>query len=307
MRTVSLLSIAVLSVACSAPPPERQAPLEAPLDVAAWTAETEAWRADREARLTADYGWLSVVGLDWLADGPNVVGSDPASAVVLPAEVAPARVAVLTVTDGSVRIDPEPGVALTVDDAPAAPGPVATDLDPSPDTFRIGDLQFRVLRRGERIGVRSRWPRAPRRAAFDGLTWYAPDPEWRLVARLERDTAPIEIDVPNVLGTIDRSASPGRAVFEVDGRTYALRPVHDGPDDPELFFIFRDTTAGETTYPAGRFVYATLRDDDTLVLDFNRATSPPCAFTPHATCPLPPAGNALDLAVEAGERYAGSH
>lgn len=235
------------------------------------------------------------------------MGSDPSNAVVLPAEVAPSRVAVLTLTDGAVRIDPEPGVSLTVDGLAVEAGPVATDVDPSPDTFRIDDLQFRVLRRGDRFGVRSRWPRAASRAQFEGLSWFEPDPAWRVVARLVRDEPAVEIDVPNVLGTIERLPSPGTVVFLVDGTEHSLRPVHDDVDDPELFFIFRDATSGKGTYPAGRFVYATLRDDGTVVLDFNRAYSPPCAFTTHATCPLPPSGNALEIAVEAGERYEGGH
>jgi uncharacterized protein (DUF1684 family) len=69
-----------------------------------------------------------------------------------------------------------------------------------------------------------------------------------------------------------------------------------------LFFIFRDRTSGKQTYPAGRFLYAEPAKDGRVVLDFNRAQNPPCAFTAFATCPLPPKGNALAVAVASGEK-----
>jgi uncharacterized protein (DUF1684 family) len=74
-------------------------------------------------------------------------------------------------------------------------------------------------------------------------------------------------------------------------------------DGDELWFIFRDGTSGETTYPAARFLYTPPATDGKVVLDFNRAESPPCAFNPYATCPLPPPDNRMKVRVEAGEMY----
>jgi uncharacterized protein len=73
--------------------------------------------------------------------------------------------------------------------------------------------------------------------------------------------------------------------------------------------IFRDGTARDSTYPAGRFMYAAPPDSSGYtILDFNRAYNPPCAFTTYATCPLPPAENSLSAALRAGElRYAKEH
>ena len=72
-------------------------------------------------------------------------------------------------------------------------------------------------------------------------------------------------------------------------------------EDNQLFFVFRDLTSGKETYPAGRFLYAALPQAGRVVLDFNLAENPPCAFTPYATCPLPPPQNRLQVRIEAGE------
>ncbi|HYN00995.1 MAG TPA: DUF1684 domain-containing protein, partial [Vicinamibacteria bacterium] len=69
----------------------------------------------------------------------------------------------------------------------------------------------------------------------------------------------------------------------------------------QLFFILRDQTSGKETYGAGRFLYADLPKAGKVVLDFNKAYNPPCAFTPYATCPLPPPQNWMPVRVEAGE------
>jgi len=276
-------------------------------DEDAWRADLGRWRAEYEERLRGPYGWLSLVGLDWIEEGTSVIGSAPESDVRLPEAVSPARLATLVRDGGRVRVLPEPDAGLLIDGAPAGETEVEPTNDAEAPVFGIGDLRFKILRRGERIGVRSRWPQAETRTTFAGVDWYPPDPAYRLVGRLDRSAATEEIAVPTVLGDRESSYSPGRVVFLLHGRSLSLAPMADGPEDRELFFVFRDGTAGDTTYPAGRFLYAEIGDDDTVVLDFNRAYNPPCAWTRFATCPLPPAGNSIDLAVPAGERYAGHH
>ena len=85
----------------------------------------------------------------------------------------------------------------------------------------------------------------------------------------------------------------------------SLEPYISNPDDRELFIVFRDFTSGVTTYGAGRFLDAELVEgSNEVMLDFNLATNPPCAFTPFATCPLPTPENTLAVAIEAGETEA---
>jgi uncharacterized protein (DUF1684 family) len=81
-----------------------------------------------------------------------------------------------------------------------------------------------------------------------------------------------------------------------------LDPVLDGDDAADLLIVFRDATSGRETYGGGRFVRARRQTDGTFVVDFNRAYAPPCAFTPYATCPLPPEQNRLKIAIAAGQK-----
>jgi hypothetical protein len=267
-------------------------------------AETRDWHAKRISRLKAEDGWLSLVGLHWLKEGDSRFGSAPDNELVFPAP-APARVGTFSRKGDSVSLTLEPGVSLTLDGKPFTGGTVRSDAQGGPDTLALGTMRFFIIRRGERLGVRVKDPEAPTRKNFHGIPTYAPNPTWRLEARFEPATQQTKIAVPNVLGEVEDMASPGTAVFTVGGQEYRLTPVDDGSG--QLFFIFGDLTNRDETYGAGRFVYADMPKDGRLVLDFNRAYNPPCAFTPFATCPLPPPQNRLKLRVEAGEKRYGDH
>jgi uncharacterized protein (DUF1684 family) len=147
----------------------------------------------------------------------------------------------------------------------------------------------------------------PAREAFRGLTWYEPDPRWHFKAKFEPSPPGTTIPIVNVLNMTEPNPTPGHVAFTVGDKTYRLVAIREG-DSPELFIIFKDATAGHGTYPSGRFIDAPApAADGTVDLDFNRAYSPPCAFTKFATCPLPPSENHLTLEVPAGETYSGSH
>jgi uncharacterized protein (DUF1684 family) len=127
--------------------------------------------------------------------------------------------------------------------------------------------------------------------------------DYRVTTRLEPDAK--KIPILNILGQVEDTPSPGYVEFELHGQKLRLTPVEESPN--ELFFIFRDPTAGKETYASGRFLDAELGKDGAVVLDFNKAYNPPCAFTPYATCPLPPKENRLAVRIEAGELKYGSH
>jgi len=295
--TAAVPVLLVLAAACSKPVP--------PVDPA-YVAEIESWRSDRIARLTADDGWLTLVGLEWLEPGANPFGGDASFPVVLPGESVPPKVGVLEVgDDGTVTVTAEPGSGLELDGRPVDHATLATDADGKPDVLRLGRLAMYVIRRGDRFALRIKDPDAATRREFKGLQYFPIDPGFRVTARLEPYPEPREVAVPTVVGIDEEMLAPGRLRFTLGGRDLSLEPLISAPDDRDLFIIFRDTTSGETTYGAGRFLSAELQPDGTAVLDFNRAYNPPCAFTPYATCPLPPDGNDLDVAITAGERYNG--
>jgi len=269
-------------------------------------ASTQAWEARRLQRLQAEDGWLSLVGLEWLKEGANPAGSAPSSEVKFPVP-APAQVGTFVRKGQAVSFQPAPGTTVTLAGKPFAGGPLKTDADADgPDVLQLGRLRFQIIVRGERVGIRMKDPEAPARKAFRGIPTYAPSERWRIVARWEPSNPPAQIAVPNVLGGVDQSPSPGTAVFTVEGKEYRLTPVLEG-DSPELFFIFGDQTNRTETYGAGRFLYTEPPKDGKVTLDFNRAYNPPCAFSAFATCPLPPKQNRLALRVEAGEKRVPSH
>ncbi len=303
---IALLSLGLTAPALAAPPAPAKTMSEKPASAPShFEAETRAWHAGRIARLSSEDGWLSLVGLHWLEEGETRLGSAPDNALVLPASV-PARLGTLTRKADTVSLALPPGVSVTVDGKPFQGGVLRTDAEGSPDTVALGTVRFFIIRRGDRLGVRVKDAEAPTRKGFHGIPTYAPSAAWRLEGRFEPSTTGKKIAVPNVLGEVEDMVSPGTVVFTVGGQEYRLSPVEE-PGSNQFFFIFGDLTNRDETYGAGRFLYTDLPKDGKVVLDFNRAYNPPCAFTPFATCPLPPPQNKLKVRVEAGEKRSGGH
>jgi hypothetical protein len=272
-----------------------------------YRAEVEAWRSQREADLRGEGGWLSVAGLFWLKEGPNRFGSAKENAVVLPAGSAPPVAGTLELRGGKVTARIEPGVEVTTEGKPVSVLELRPDTTAAPDVLKVGRLTLHVIVRGDRVGVRLKDPEAPTRRQFTGLRWFPVKDEYRVSGRFVAHPGPLTIAVPNILGQVIEMPSPGYVTFTLQDRELRLDPVLEEPDAKELFFIFRDETAGHESYPAGRFLYTALPRDGAVMLDFNKAYSPPCAFTAFATCPLPPKQNRLPVRVEAGEMYTGHH
>lgn len=267
--------------------------------------EQLAWRAARETRLRSETGWLTVSGLFWLKPGSNDFGSGKHNPIRLPDSV-PGRAGTIEFVGGKARYRLARGVSATLDDKPAPPeGLLQPDTSGSPSVLALGPVSLFLIERGGRHGVRVKDKDSAARRDFKGLEWYPPDGAYRVSARFVAYDAPRELKIVNVLGQLEGMQSPGYAEFNLRGRTLRLEPVLEEPDAEEYFFIFRDLTSGHGTYAAGRFLYSPRPQDGTLLLDFNKAYSPPCAFTRYATCPLPPEQNRLDVAIEAGERFSG--
>ena len=267
-----------------------------------YVSEIETWRTQREVRLKAEGGWLSVAGLTWLKPGKNTFGSGPGLDVELPERVTVPNAGTLTLDGTKVRIALAQGVEATLNGQPLTQAELKADTSGTSDVVKIGRVSLQVIERSGRYGIRMRDPEAPTRKAFHGLQWYPVSDKYRVTAKWIPYDPPKKLAIPNILGQVNEIPSPGKAVFTIDGREVTLEPVLEEPDDKELFFIFRDETAPRETYGAGRFLYAPMPKDGTIVLDFNKAYSPPCAFTRFATCPLPPRQNRLAVRIEAGEK-----
>ena len=264
--------------------------------------EIEQWRHRREERLKAEDGWLTLVGRFWLKDGMNTVGTAPRNTFVLPPGSAPEVVGVFEFHDGKVIFQAALGVTVTVNGRPPTWDALKTDTPGPPDLVRIRDLTMFVIQRGNRFGIRVKDKNSEARKNFRGLEYFPIREEYRVKAKFVPYNPPKKIAIPNILGETEEVASPGYVEFTLNGQLCRLDPVDEGGT---LFFIFKDRTAGKETYPAGRFLYTNSPKGGEVVLDFNQAVNPPCAFTPFATCPLPPRQNYLRTRIEAGELHYG--
>jgi uncharacterized protein (DUF1684 family) len=256
----------------------------------------EEWRKQRETALKAEDGWLSVAGLYWLHEGANSCGSAEGNEVQLPAG-GPAKAGTFLMTNRKVTFQPVAGAPVRMN-APAGQ-PLRSDVNGPIDYIQIGGYTVWVIERGKRVGIRLRDKNSKMRTQFKGLTWFPVDEKFRLPARWVTQKAPLKVQ--DITGAVENNTSPGYAVFTFEGREYKLIA---NPSGEQIFFVFRDETTGKTTYPAGRFLYADAPQGGRILMDFNRAISPPCAYTPYATCPLPPIENSLSIPVQAGEKYA---
>lgn len=245
------------------------------------------WHAERERVLAEPHGWLSLAGLHWL-DGearsyPDLPGTWRAA------------------DDGAVEITAAPDDKVLVDGALVYGTVPVTPTDGAPgETVAVGERRVEVLRREHHFALRVRDPEAPARHAFAGVPAFDVDERWIVEGHYTAE-APRRIDVDTVVDGLGfHPTAVGTVTFELDGSAQELVAL----DDPEgLKLHFRDGTSGSSTYGGGRSLRTGRPDADGRVrIDFNRTVNLPCAFSTFATCPLPPAGNAVTVPVEAGEK-----
>ena len=269
-----------------------------------YTAAIDKERTDRDAGLRKPGGWLSLIGLNWLSEGSNSIGSAKDNDVVL--LKGPPKLGVITLKDGKASIAIDAASGATVDGKSVSETALASDASGKPSVVAAGPVSFFVIQRNDRIGLRIKDADAEALKNFLGIDFFDIDPSWRVEARWVTFDKPQPLEIPDVVGTIYKLQVPGKAVFELAGETYELLPMNEDTKDG-LFFVFADKTSGKITYGGGRFLDTESPKDGKLILDFNLAYDPPCAFTPYATCPLAPPENRLKVAVEAGEKkYRGS-
>ncbi|GAB2520844.1 DUF1684 domain-containing protein [Lysobacter humi (ex Lee et al. 2017)] len=301
-RTLMLLVSSLVLVAACSREPARPAPeREDPAVRAAFEQGERGWREARAADLVAPDGWTTLVGLHWLDPGPHYAGRARDNGIRL--AVGPDQFGMFDVRGDDVMFRPHPGSALRIDDGPARAGRLRTDEapeGPSRITFDGGKGVVNVIRRGERFALRVRHADAPTRTGFGGLTYWRGGPDWVVEGRWRPHPPGRTIEIGDIVGTLSAKPNPGRVEFVRDGRTFALEALEG--EAGGLFLVFADRTSGHGSYSAGRFLDAPPPAGGRVRLDFNRAYNPPCAFTSFATCPLPPAANRLDLAIEAGEK-----
>ena len=267
----------------------------------AYEKSVQEYRTKMEATLKSDTGWLTVAGLHWLKPGETTVGSDPKSGFVLPAGKSAAKAGVFQFDGKKVVLKAQAGSGIQVNGKPFTEGPLIDDgADKKPDLVTLGDLSMIVIERGGKFGIRLRDKTSKYRKEFTHRSWFPVKTEYKVSGKFLPYTTAKKLRVPTVIeGVIEEHESPGEIEFKLAGATHKAQVLKAG--EGQLWLIFRDRSSGKATYPAGRFLYGDLNKDGTVTFDFNKAYNPPCAYTPFATCPLPPRENSLKVTVEAGE------
>jgi len=268
-------------------------------DEAAYVESITQWQEQRLERLRDKDGWLTLAGLFWLEEGENSFGSDPENDIVFPGK-ADAFCGTLILEDSTVTLRVAEGVQISSDDLPV--DTLVLNDDHSGNTTRLqqGDLAWYIIKRGERYGIRLRDHKHPRLQELDHIPSYPIQTDYVVEASLEPFDEPRIMTVATPLeGYTEDYECPGILKFRIRGRDLELYPFTSGK---RYFLVMADETTGLDTYGAGRFMYAVPDSIGRIILDFNKAYNPPCAFSPFATCPMPPRENFLPVAIEAGEK-----
>ena len=277
-----------------------------------WLEEITSWRAQHAVELQKRDGWLALAGLEWLEPGDNSFGAAKDNKIHLPPS-GPAHLGVLHLDAEAITLNPPAGgfpAGFLIDGKPPVQAQTLhtdPDHDKNNPRLTIGTLNVYVIHRGERFALRIKDAKSAALTGFHGLKWYAPNQSYRVTARWIPYAPQKTFTIATLIGTTYPAQVPGSAEFTLHGKTYQLDPILEDPEVAKLFFVLRDTTSATKTYGACRFLYTGFPDHGLdkpgeLVLDFNRLENPPCAYTPYATCPLPPPQNRLPIPLPVGEQ-----
>jgi uncharacterized protein (DUF1684 family) len=262
------------------------------------------WHAEREHNIRKENCWLALAGLFWLKEGENRIGSAPGNDILLP-ERLPASLGSIHLQGRQAVLQTAGDSNLQVNGSEMTQTLLKSDLEESSSFITLDGIRMVVLDRPSGMGVRLWDNLREERRLHPPRQWFDINEELRLPAHYVRHAEPRKVFLPDVFGEMEESRMDGSVSFEIDGRPLTLE-ASEGQDG-RLEIHFQDLTNKKNTYPSGRYYYSPepVMPGD-FVLDFNYAYSPPCAFTPFATCAFAPAENHLPVPIEAGEIY-GSH
>lgn len=306
MRTTKLFSrtrfsaplcilAALVGIACA-----RSLALQPP--DSAYVQSFEKWKADLVDDLKQR--WIPLAGLFWLKPGANTFGAADDNAIVLPS--GPPHAGTFTLNGENVSVQFQPGAPAKIDNKPVTEAALHSDITGKPTVIELGSLRMFVITRGDRTGIRVRDLNSDRVRNYKGPVFFPLDMDYRVTGNFVPSDGKKVVDIPNVLGDVTPTPSPGEVHFKLRGQDLTLT-VLSGDPEHGLSFVIADQTSKTETYPGGRFLDTDPVAGGKVVLDFNRAYNPPCAVTPYATCPLAPKENRLPVAIEAGEKYDRKH
>jgi uncharacterized protein len=292
MRKLSILALslaATLSFALQ--PPD-----------AAYLQDFDKWKSELVDDLKQN--WLPLAGLFWLKPGANTFGAADDNAIVLPS--GPAHAGVFRLQGDDVSVELLPGVTAKIGGKDEAKGQLLADVTGNATVIELGALRMHVIKRAARLGIRVKDLNSEAVRKYAGPVFFPLDMDYRVTATFVPSDGKKTVDVPNVLGDVTPTPISGEVHFKINGQDLTLTALGGDPAKG-LSFVINDLSSKTDTYPGGRFLDTDPVTDGKVVLDFNRAYSPPCAVTPYATCPLAPKENRLQVAIAAGEKYVKKH
>lgn len=270
--------------------------------------EELAWRTNRDSQMRAPTSWLTIAGLFWLDEGDNSFGTAAENKIKLPSGSAAAYAGKFNLNKGKITVVANKDTELKNGGKVIKEMPLKGDDSGRPDIVELNVLRMWVIKRGDRYAIRLRDLNNPAFKNYKGLDFFAPSKEFKIEAGFFPYKSAKKVSVSTIIGTQTEMSSPGYVKFKLGGRQHSLEAFRGSAENTKLFFVFKDETNGKETYEASRFMVADILENGKVDLNFNRAYNPPCAYTPFATCPLPPPQNYLKVRIEAGEKkYPGGH
>ena len=264
------------------------------------------WREKRDEEMRAPTSWLNIAGLFWLKEGENSFGTSRKNPIKLPEGSAPLFAGSFFLDNGIVTVSAKHGTQLKINGKIIQKSKLRGDDTGRPDVVVLNDLRMWVINRFDQCAIRLRDLNHLPYKKYTGLDFFPPNEKYKIQADFQAFEEPKKVVVETVVGKNTEMNSLGYVTFKIDGKIYRLEAFSGEPQT--LFFIFGDETNGKETYEASRFMNACILENGKVDLNFNRAHNPPCAYTPFATCPLPPPQNHLKIQILAGEKkYPDSH
>lgn len=262
------------------------------------------WRAKKYDDLVRENGWLALAGLYWLNEGRNLIGANPMCEVVLP-ERAPTFLGVVHWQGKTARLTVAEGVRVKVNGKSAKKAILKSTKEAKPSFVTWNDDLRLVLHfHADKPAIRIWDNQRPQRFALPPLKWFPINLDFHLPAKYTRYPDLRQTQSTDTFGDLVDERIDGHVTFKYQGIQYKLNVTET--KEHKLFIKFRDQTSGRETYPPTRYYYTEpVGSNGRVVVDFNFAYSPPCAFTEYATCIFAPPQNHLPFRVEAGEIYRG--
>ena len=248
------------------------------------------WRSRRETSLRDPHGTLALIGTHWLDEEPApILEGEP---VLWSAAVDGKTITVTAKAEHGLVFNGEP-IDGTITLRP--------DTDEQPDTVTAPDYDILLvpIEREGSAALRVYDPNAATLRDFDGIEAFEYDPSWAVQATFTPYDGPRIEKVLNADGVVRGLGLDGTVTFELEGGSRTLQAALTSGGG--LWIVFADPVTADAK-PFFRFLSTEApAPDGTLTLDFNRAYLPPCSFTDHYVCPVPPRGNTLETPVRAGE------